>query len=281
MAEEDILKRADRVLGVASSQATRRELPAGDIEEVVRSLQGSLEARDAPFLVRIVYDITLSMERYIDVVKQNIKAVGEELLEKEKGTHLSVWGIGDHWEGTLLQTNNYTTSQEEFSKQIGGIHRFDGVDDAEAYECAFKRLAVAAYDDKKNYPGSKIATIFIGDSLPHRMKGQIFSDNGCPDGVDYKQELLKLTSTTDLFYFIGCSDRSMATSLQESLINADDPNQKFIHLGKMVEDVPPLLIAAIKLMRNPVSVQDYLRQLPPGQGGRIAGYLALPPPSQK
>jgi len=214
------------------------------------------------------------MESYVRIVGANIREVGRELYDKETGIHTAIWGVGDHSDGDLwLQTNEFTSDNQTLDRQIKGMTLTHGGDEPEAYECAFSELAKAASEVKIAQPNSKVATIFIGDSVPHGMEGGYDRDDGCPKQVDYKQSLAHLKAVSDIFYFVGCSEEERMTRLQKKLVDPQSPNEKFIQLGNMVEDLPQLLIASIKLTRDIGSFGDYLKQLPGDQAGRIAGYL--------
>mgnify|MGYP001582616167 CR=1 FL=1 len=284
MATDDIRERLRRELGSGASGEGSRALPSG--AEVRRSLEDLAAQRqaqkDAPLYVFIAYDVTGSMEPYIEVVKNNIREVGRELYNKETGINVAIWGVGDHSDGQLwLQRNDFTSNNQTLDGQIRRITLTHGGDAPEAYECGFSELAKAASKVKAEHPNSKVVAIFIGDSVPHGMEGfregyRNIRDDGCPRQVDYRQSLAHLKAATDIFYFVGCNKDQIMTGLQQKLINPQRPAEKFIPLGNMVGDLPQLLIAAIKQTRDPASMMNYLKQLGGPQANRIAGYLAPP-----
>ena len=281
MAQDDIRKKLEDKLRSRGELpgGERRALTSGEIAERVEAQRARVEAqKDAPLYAFIAYDVTGSMEPYIQIVRNNIQAVGKELFDKETGINLAIWGIGDHSDGrNWQQTNEFTSNQRTLEEQIGGIIPTNGGDTPEAYECAFRELAQAASEVKARHPQSKIATIFIADSIPHGMEGSRYGDSGCPHQVDYRVTLPHLKATTDLFYLVGCSEEREMERLQRTLISEQSPNEKYIPLRNMVADLPALLIAAITQVRNPVHMQAYLKQLESGQAGRVREYLGLPP----
>lgn len=271
--EERLRKSRGELPGGAS-----RALPSGAFAERLAGQQ------DAPLYVIVEYDVTGSMEKYLQAVRGNVREVSERLFDEETGINIAVWGVGDHIDGPLwLQTNGFASTYQTLDEQLRKMRVAYGEDAAEAYECAFKRTAMVASKTREKHASSKIAVVFIGDSIPHGMmlpdgsRQREYTDNGCPEQVDYRQTLPHLKATTDLLYLVGCSPDAGMTALQRTLINPQSPNERFIPLGDMVSDLPALLIAAIKQARDPVHMEAYLRGLGSGERTRVAGYLGLPP----
>jgi len=251
---------------------------------------------DAEFYVLAIIDVTGSMNKHIDAVYEKVKEVGKELFINEQGINMALWGVGDHGEyfgpeefmqahtfksGMYLQSNIFTSGTNSLETAIGNLERTSGGDIPEAYECALKAAGEDIYRLKNEKPGSNFATVLIIDSIPHGMNQTIYTDRGCPDGVDYKKSLLDLSLVSNYFWVVGCSEDKDMIELQKQLINPQDPHQKFIQLGDMSKDLHYLIIAGVKQMRNPQSALDYLKALPADTSKRVSEYLSLPPPTQK
>ena len=127
---------------------------------------------------------------------------------------------------------------------------------------------------KRRKARSKVAVFFIGDSVPHGAKELQHEDNGCPEQVNYQRALAALKASADKFSFVSCGGDEYMNRLQRKFIDDNNPNESFLDLGTMVNDLPELAIAAIKEVRSPKAKEAYLKRLELADGSK-AGRITL------
>lgn len=130
-------------------------------------------------------------------------------------------GVGDHCDGQkVIQARAFSADVDTLKNNLETIEDTGGGDAPEAYECLFREM--------NNWDIANTNTVFVlvADSIPHGAGYS--SDDGCPDNVDWKEELTALKKKVRAFYFISCTDHSSIERLQKLM--ADD-EKHFIELG--------------------------------------------------
>ena len=203
----------EKRLGSGSSGREERLLPGDEPQAVLNSAARVLLQPRRELDVYIAFDTTYSMQPYIDAVRRNIGTVTDELLGQ--GLRISINGVSDHSCGeTYLQTNALTISPAEVKLSLDKmvIETTSNDDVPEAYECLALNLAERIPVESA---GNKRAVILIGDSIPHGMKQDSYTDYGCPLKVDYAAAFRAMKKLCDGFYFVGCDKSNY--ELQSSL----------------------------------------------------------------
>lgn len=169
-----------------------------------------------PFDTIVAFDVTGSMGPYIGYVRETTEYFAKGLI-KLLDTRVGFVGVGDHCDGpNMLQYAQPTNDLNLIKNNINSIRNTSGGDAPEAYECLFKELR------QWNYEHPTIMFL-IGDSIPHNMAGfPVSLDNGCPDKVNYKEELRGLKKKLKSFYFINVGQDQLMADLQKNLVDSDE-----------------------------------------------------------
>ncbi|MFC1697268.1 hypothetical protein ACFL1H_02975 [Nanoarchaeota archaeon] len=212
----------------------------------------------------VAFDITASMDPYINDVKDKIKYFTEGILNK-LDTNIMFAGVGEHdtrgW--PLLQITKFHNDLPTLKRCISEMFVYPGGnrDFPEAYECLFKELATYEYKNPT-------LMVMIGDSIPHGMErrgsGSLFGDYGCEDNVDYKVELPKLNNKLEAFYFVTCSDDYDMKRYQRKLVEQD---KYFIELSRFNLVTELIMGVAMDLTGN---FDSFYKDLKEEQGGDVA-----------
>lgn len=132
-------------------------------------------------------------------------------------------GVGDHCDGAkMLQVTAFSADVATLKNNIASIVGTGGGDTPEAYECLFKIM------NGWDIEGTNTVLILVGDSIPHGI-GYSGNDDGCPNRVNWKEELTALKKKVRAFYFINCGSSSTLKRLQRLM--AED-EEHYIDVGK-------------------------------------------------
>lgn len=256
---KDSLARAKALLGAQGTE--RKAIGTGTValdtaRKILEKCAGNLDTY-------IAFDTTGSMGSYIEVVRDNIATVTDELLKT--GMRISINGIGDHCDGeNWMQMYNLSTNADEVRGALESIAMTNGGDTPEAYECLALALAQRIPTESA---GRKRAVVLVADSVPHGMM-----DDSCPMNVDYQRAFAAMKTVCDGFYFVGCN-QSMYKQ-QRTLIDSSKPErEQFIPLGSMVDVLPNLLVALAKKTESAKALTEYLKSLDAGKAQKIVGLL--------
>ncbi len=259
MASDDILKRA-RAL-VSASAGT----PAKSYSGTLASARALVEAKEAGLDVYIAFDTTGSMGSYIDVVRENLETVTQNLLSESSTTRISMNGVGDHCDGEdCLQLYALTKDPKEVRSVMNAIRMTNGGDEPEAYECLALELAryIPTASERR-----KRAVVLVADSVPHGMV-----DGPCERQIDYHKTFEALKAVCEGFYLVGCNPQTY--SHQRQLIDpARKDKERFIPLGDMVNVLPELLVALAKKTESAAKLEEYMKRLAPKTATAIRGML--------
>mgnify|MGYP001574579801 CR=1 FL=1 len=259
MASDDILKKAKALLG---NSAQPKALGVAEAKALPGRASEALKSSGLD--IYTAFDTTRSMSSYINVVRNNIEEVTDQLLDGKYDLRLSLNGIGDHCDGRdWIQMYELSSNPAEVRGSIEDIVMTGGGDEPEAYECLALQMAQRI---PTNSVGRKRAVVLIGDSVPHGMM-----DGDCVKGVNYQDAFKAMKTVCDAFYFVGCNEQMY--SQQRRLIDRKSDKEKFIPLGDMVDVLPALLIALAKKSQSEKALNDYLSQLDTGKAKKIYGLL--------
>ena len=201
----------------------------------------------------IAFDTTGSMTPYLENVQQKMEYLAAGLL-KLLDVEIALIAVGDHGDGrNMLQVKTFSSDLEELKGSIQELEATDGRDQPEAFECLFKVLNGLDYE-------APTVLVLITDSIPHGMEGFAGEDEGCPFGVDWREELGELKTRLKNVYLVSCSSDEAVVALQRQLVGAN----AFVRLG----DFRRLTNLIMALLMDEVGELDYFMGLLERQRGR-------------
>jgi hypothetical protein len=181
--------------------------------------------------------------------------------------------FSDHCDGPrIMQEVDYVPPTPEgdliLLSTISVIFPADGGDYPEAIECALKRaceLDFGAALTKHLY--------LVSDEVAHGMGEE--DDAGCPDQVNWRDELEKVRNTFDTFEVIGCGASSRVAELQKQFLTPERLAYDFIDLSAIKEHQHRLGITANALLFL-VARKKGMQMIEVFLGGLYEKWLASP-----
>ena len=170
----------------------------------------------------IAFDTTGSMTPWVENVQEKMEYLAAGML-KLMDMEISFIGVGDHGDGrNMLQIKKWSRDAEELKKSVHELEPTDGQDTPEAFECLFKVLNNADYD-------VPTVLILITDSIPHGMEEFAGEDDGCPFGVEWRDELDVLRDKLKKVYLVSCATDPNIVALQRKMVGEN----AYIHLDSL------------------------------------------------
>jgi hypothetical protein len=239
----------------AVAAATRGTPGAGDDQAL--DLPAARPTR--PIDLIIAFDVTTSMDPYIENVREKIAYLVEGLL-KLMDIRIALVGIADHTSARLMQTFPFSRNLEELRRNIQSMEIHLGNKDyPEAYECLFHHLN----HDPMWATDRPVLLVLIGDSVPHGLGyvSQQFSELGCPQKIDARAELATLLGRVRSFYFVSCGNDQQAIRIQKTLVRSPNYHLQLDNFRRLTN----LLMA---VCMDEVGELDYFLDLLEKQRGR-------------
>lgn len=203
--------------------------------------------------VIVAFDTTGSMTPWVENVQQKMEYFAGGLL-KLLDARLCLIGVGDHGDGrNMLQIRPFSSDLAELKASIEGLAPTDGRDAPEAFECLFKVLNRLDTDD------APAVLVVITDSIPHGMEGYQGEDDGCPFGVDWREELDELRAKLKNVYLVSCAEDAALLELQRKIVAGNS----FIRLN----DFRRLTNLIMAICMDEVGELDYFMRLLEKQRG--------------
>jgi hypothetical protein len=157
------------------------------------------------------FDTTGSMTPWVENVQQKMEYLAQGLV-KLLDMKIALVGVGDHSDGrNMLQIKLFSDDLAELKENIQALSPTDGQDTPEAFECLFKVLNGIEYE-------VPTVLVIITDSIPHGMEGFEGQDDGCPFGVEWKDELDELKDKLKNVYLVTCAKDPKMLALQKKLV---------------------------------------------------------------
>jgi hypothetical protein len=157
------------------------------------------------------FDTTGSMTPWIENVQQKLDYHAAGLL-KLMDMEIAFIGVGDHGDGrNMLQISPLSRDVDALKRAAAALQPTDGQDTPEAFECLFRVLNAARYD-------VPTVLVLITDSIPHGMEGWDGDDDGCPFGVDWRDELDVLRDQLRKVYVVSCATDPRIVALQRRMV---------------------------------------------------------------
>jgi hypothetical protein len=170
----------------------------------------------------IAFDTTGSMTPWVENVQEKMEYLAAGML-RLMDMEISFIGVGDHGDGkNMLQIKKWSRDVDELKKNVHELEPTDGQDTPEAFECLFKVLNNADYD-------VPTVLILITDSIPHGMEGFVGEDDGCPFGVDWRDELDVLRDKLKKVYLVSCATDPNIVALQRKMVGEN----AYIHVDSL------------------------------------------------
>ncbi len=251
----DTIKKADEFIEKSGLKKSIKK-PDSSLYETIKKLEALKKGvKDINFRIIFAFDTTQSMYPCIERVRSNIEKVVDELLTRENNIDIMVAGVGEYGDKYTMQIKPYSNQPEELRNHIRsiektyGAHPIKGGTGQVSLELLFQEL------NKKYISGIDNALVVVTDQIAH---GQ---DDTVPDPrADYRKELFNLKKHLKGFYFVSCSDDHDIISLQKQLVNAENPNEKFINFDEF-DVLTELLIALTKKSISKDKFEDYMKRL--------------------
>jgi hypothetical protein len=157
------------------------------------------------------FDTTGSMTPWVENVQNKMEYLAAGLL-KLMDMEISFIGVGDHGDGrNMLQIKPPSRDVELLKKNVRELQPTDGQDTPEAFECLFRVLNAGEYD-------VPTVLVVITDSIPHGMEEFDGEDDGCPFGVDWRDELDVLRDKLQKVYLVSCATDANLIALQRKMV---------------------------------------------------------------
>jgi hypothetical protein len=170
----------------------------------------------------IAFDTTGSMTPWVENVQQKMEYLALGML-KLMDMEIEFIGVGDHSDGkNMLQIKGWSRDAEQLKKSAHELDPTDGGDTPEAFECLFKVLNADDYE-------VPTVLIVITDSIPHGMTEFVGEDDGCPFGVDWRDELDLLRDKLQKVYLVSCATDPNIVALQRRMVGENS----YIHLDSL------------------------------------------------
>ncbi len=164
--------------------------------------------------VIFAFDTTGSMTPWVENVQEKMDYLAAGLI-KLMDTEIALIGVGDHGDGrNMLQIKLFSDELDQLKQNIRELAPTDGQDTPEAFECLFKVLNNMDYE-------VPTVLVLVTDSIPHDMENYQGDDDGCPFGVDYREELEELAENLQKVYLVTCAEDKHILELQEELVGAN------------------------------------------------------------
>lgn len=181
--------------------------------------------------------------------------------------------FSDHCDGPrIMQEVDYVPPTPEgdliLLSTISRIIPADGGDYPEAIECALKRACELDF-------GSAVTKhlYLVSDEVAHGMGEE--GDRGCPDQVNWRDELEKVRKTFDTFEVIGCGSVTRVAELQKQFLTPERLPYDFIDLSAIKEHQHRLGITANALLFL-VARKKGMQMIEVFLGGLYEKWLASP-----
>lgn len=144
-----------------------------------------------PLDMVIAFDVTGSMELYINTVKKDVTTLVTSLLESNPQLQIGIVAFGDYCDmasrevfGAAYQVCPLTSDKDELIRFITDTHSTHGGDAAEFYELVIKKIV-----EETNWRSNSMKSVLlIGDSFPHEV-GYLYK--GTTYCIDWEEEAEK------------------------------------------------------------------------------------------
>ncbi|MBI2665204.1 hypothetical protein HYX12_01115 [Candidatus Woesearchaeota archaeon] len=256
-------------------------------ETVDRAIDDAYQATGNPTARVRVYmglDLTGSMHSYIQRVREASQRIGLDLLEKDEGIEVVVFGVSDHGHPLrhlepnrgLINVGDYgikfapASDRESLVATFGKLEHDheSNRDNPEAYECFAHDVAEEIMQNR----GAQNIVILFGDSKPHG-KADGYNDYGCPNSFG-KEQLSFMAGVAKHSYFVNCGGRSDFRDGTYGPV-AERNNTTLIDFANAEAVLAPAIVAMVKRARGDEQMKQYLAMLPAGEQRAIEGLLQL------
>ena len=188
--------------------------------------------------VVVMFDITGSMYKYFDIVRQKLQEIVGAIKKESPGAQFAIFAYRNHGDEDkfpqIYYTSPLTANLEEIQISIAKIEKGGGGPDA--LTCMEECLQAAnALDWDLQAPK---AVVIIGDEPPH---GVVDSVTKCYAGIDYRQELSKLKQKGVKIYSVFCPTHKKDRIYRFFQSLAEDGDGRFMEISE-IEILAELLI---------------------------------------
>jgi hypothetical protein len=230
--------------------------------------------------VCLLFDITKSMEPYINAVAKNISRIGNEILSAKLGIEACVLGVGEHNHfendaiskskmlGDYGQNNVLTASVVELKNQIDNVVVYNQPNNSydEAYECVAADISNKIA--QRIAPGRKHVVVFFGDSFAH---GTPKSSELCPFERSNEQ-IEHMVQIADMSYFVGCDESRIFEKYTYGPVKSSNKSA-YVSFVESADVISELIIGMVKKQQNRAVFAEYVNQLAPSKAAKVAGLL--------
>jgi hypothetical protein len=188
--------------------------------------------------VLIIFDITGSMFKYFETVRQKLQEIVAAVKKESPGAQFAIYAYRNHGDedkfAQIYYTSPLTANLEEIQGFIAKIEKGGGGPDA--LTCMEECL-----HDANSLPWDLTvpkALVVIGDMPPHGVLDPI---SGCYKGIDYRLEVSSLKQKGVKIYSVFCPTHKNDRVYRFFQALAEDGNGKFMEISE-IEILVELLI---------------------------------------
>lgn len=184
----------------------------------------------------MMFDLTGSMFKYFDAVKQKIAEISEAVMKRAPRSEIAVFAYRDHGNedyGKIYYASHFTRNMQELSRFLEQIEKGGGSPDG--LTCMEECFSEA---NRRNWTAvSAKSIVIIGDMPPHGVRD---SFKKCPNNIDYRIEVEKFKQKGIKLYPVFCGHHKDVRKFYQWL--ATETGGRFLELDE-IDLLSDLLVA--------------------------------------
>lgn len=254
---------AKKSRGPDISSMRRRKGSIGSSSNLMRTITKA-GGGPAPFQAVMMFDITGSMYKYFENVREKLSRIVTEVKKEVLGSEFAVFAYrnhGDDFYDEIFYTSQLTSTLDDILSRISTIKKGGGGPDGlTCMEDCLQEANRLSWNT-----GSPKALVVIGDMPPH---GVTDSKSKCPMEIDYENEVKRLKEKGIKIYSVFCQGIFDPDPKIKQFYRwiADFTGGKYLEISE-IDILVDLLIGIC--MKETGRLQKYMTGL--RQGNRLTG----------